>query len=505
MATDTHEPAMVVRVTANMAELKAAMQEGSEVIATTKTHMTAFANAFDGSRIISQANAVQAQIKALGGVTTLTANEQARANAILEDALQKYRALGQVAPPGMRELADATRRVTDTTDDATGSINTTTSAYRQFDGVLQSMGINITPFVKGIEDITSAAGKSVTEVGLLGSAGLALGAAYGGWKIGRMVADFFDLDEAIGTATARLLGYGDVAAETAAAKAEVLNGLLSWQANELRQVAQAGDENNAVLSRAALEWNFLAGEVEETAMEYTVMGDVVNGIIQSTGEAIDTQEAYRSELVFSTETIEKYHDGLEAAKQQVIDMAKAEADAATARAKQLAAMTQTRAVAPLSTSELEGIKGNPALTEAQRRQNVFTKLRELEDVEGRGPRGFFEGVTTQAQHTAAVAQQLLLAQLRMWADGQNRLPSFASGVTNFRGGHAIVGERGPELVRLPQGSNVLPTQSLGGTTLNLTLNVNGPVAGNLRDLAQMVGQEVMRTLRAQGFREPVGA
>lgn len=35
-------------------------------------------------------------------------------------------------------------------------------------------------------------------------------------------------------------------------------------------------------------------------------------------------------------------------------------------------------------------------------------------------------------------------------------PGFADGVTNFTGGQALVGERGPELVTLPAGSNVIP-------------------------------------------------
>jgi len=39
---------------------------------------------------------------------------------------------------------------------------------------------------------------------------------------------------------------------------------------------------------------------------------------------------------------------------------------------------------------------------------------------------------------------------------QNAIPKFADGVTNFGGGMAIVGERGPELVRLPKGSDVIP-------------------------------------------------
>jgi hypothetical protein len=44
---------------------------------------------------------------------------------------------------------------------------------------------------------------------------------------------------------------------------------------------------------------------------------------------------------------------------------------------------------------------------------------------------------------------------------QSALPKFAGGVTGFAGGLAIVGERGPEVVRLPQGSDVIPNHRLG--------------------------------------------
>lgn len=43
---------------------------------------------------------------------------------------------------------------------------------------------------------------------------------------------------------------------------------------------------------------------------------------------------------------------------------------------------------------------------------------------------------------------------------QNTIPKFANGVTNFGGGVALVGERGPELVRLPSGSDVIPNYRL---------------------------------------------
>jgi len=42
------------------------------------------------------------------------------------------------------------------------------------------------------------------------------------------------------------------------------------------------------------------------------------------------------------------------------------------------------------------------------------------------------------------------------------LPELAEGTRNFRGGAAIVGERGPELVNLPRGSQVFPNGSGGG-------------------------------------------
>lgn len=43
-----------------------------------------------------------------------------------------------------------------------------------------------------------------------------------------------------------------------------------------------------------------------------------------------------------------------------------------------------------------------------------------------------------------------------------KIPGFASGVQNFRGGVALVGERGPELVNLPKGSDVIPNHQLPG-------------------------------------------
>lgn len=73
-----------------------------------------------------------------------------------------------------------------------------------------------------------------------------------------------------------------------------------------------------------------------------------------------------------------------------------------------------------------------------------------------------------------------------------RLPRFAEGVQNFGGGLAVVGERGPELVNLPSGSDVIPNHALGGT-INVSVNV-GVYAGTEIE-KRRVAQELFSALQ----------
>lgn len=113
----TGGPELVVRVSANLTALKSALAEGVVQFETTKASLSSMTTAFDGSRTISQAGAVVGALLQIGDVTKLTAAEQAKANAILTEGLDKYRALGREAPPGMQALADATRKVQPPVDD----------------------------------------------------------------------------------------------------------------------------------------------------------------------------------------------------------------------------------------------------------------------------------------------------------------------------------------------------------------------------------------------------
>ena len=121
--------------------------------------------------------------------------------------------------------------------------------------------------------------------------------------------------------------------------------------------------------------------------------------------------------------------------------------------------------------------------------------------------GFFSGIWTGIAEAAKAAfggvigiVNQAIAGINTVIDGLNKIPKvniphipeipgFASGTGFAPGGLALVGERGPELVNLPRGSQVTPAdqtaRALGGET-NIEVNQNffGPTtsSGRLREL-----------------------
>lgn len=80
------------------------------------------------------------------------------------------------------------------------------------------------------------------------------------------------------------------------------------------------------------------------------------------------------------------------------------------------------------------------------------------------------------------------------AVGVGNVPKFASGVTNFVGGAALVGEQGAELVTLPRGSNVIPANQTknilnnSGGNKNYTFNIT-PSSGDPMAIARQIQRE----------------
>jgi hypothetical protein len=76
-----------------------------------------------------------------------------------------------------------------------------------------------------------------------------------------------------------------------------------------------------------------------------------------------------------------------------------------------------------------------------------------------------------------------------------RVPGYIGGVENAPGGWAMVGEAGPELMRVPRGADIYPTGTgPGGTTQTINLVVDGRV------LASVVADHTMQRQRNIGVR-----
>ena len=80
-----------------------------------------------------------------------------------------------------------------------------------------------------------------------------------------------------------------------------------------------------------------------------------------------------------------------------------------------------------------------------------------------------------------------------------KLPFMANGGTVSSAGMAVVGEKGPELVKLPAGARVFSNSdskkmvSSGGTTNNITVQVSGRVGASdqeIKDIARKVSREI---------------
>jgi len=69
----------------------------------------------------------------------------------------------------------------------------------------------------------------------------------------------------------------------------------------------------------------------------------------------------------------------------------------------------------------------------------------------------------------------------------SKVPGFANGVQNFRGGLAVVGERGPELVNLPAGASVTPNHMLGTVSAGSDrVQVTGRIVASGKDLVVLI-------------------
>ena len=106
---------LVFQISANLDAMRRQLASAEVSLQTTRQAVTRMGNALDGTSLIAQANAAVKVVNDLGGVSKLAAAEQARVNQVVTQALEKYRALGREAPPALVQLAEATKKIEQST------------------------------------------------------------------------------------------------------------------------------------------------------------------------------------------------------------------------------------------------------------------------------------------------------------------------------------------------------------------------------------------------------
>lgn len=177
-------------------------------------------------------------------------------------------------------------------------------SYRDFDKVLASVGVQAGTTVGAIEDIANAAGKTAAELGLVSTAALGVGAAMAGWQLGRAIAGWLGLDEAIGKATAALLGWGDTAAQQAGSIQDVLDRATKNAGRTITDYTEAITIN----TEAARQHNLTLATAENRVMNYEAAIEKV----AKAGNFQQMTEDMRSQLFTTEELSKRYNISAEA-------------------------------------------------------------------------------------------------------------------------------------------------------------------------------------------------
>jgi hypothetical protein len=179
-----------------------------------ETSLNKMVDSFSGRKIIQDATLMAEAVNRIGGTSKLTETELARVSATASEAVTKMKALGIEVPPAIEKLASSVQKTRGDLEDMNSAALRSSKSTQGFgdqlaqvDGVLGAMGVHLGPEVKALRELGEHSDKTASQLGALGTVALAAGAAIGGWKLGRLVADFTGSDEAIGNATAKLLGW----------------------------------------------------------------------------------------------------------------------------------------------------------------------------------------------------------------------------------------------------------------------------------------------------------
>ncbi len=180
-------PKLVVRVGANVEELKRALAEGRVLIDNTASSLGRMTASLRGDKLLQEAQKLVQGVEAAGGALTLTSKQQTRVNAQLQEAIEKYALLGPAAQKAsgiaiaeMRQLEAETRKVETRTGALSGlwskfgpmlatsfSVGAVTAGVRSLvrwaddlDEVAQGIGMNVER-LQQLQQVWATTGSSI--------------------------------------------------------------------------------------------------------------------------------------------------------------------------------------------------------------------------------------------------------------------------------------------------------------------------------------------------------
>jgi DNA-binding transcriptional MerR regulator len=487
-------------------------------------------------------------------------------------------------------------------------------SFKQVDNILESLGINARSEIKTLEQLRETATTGASGMDAFAKAGLVAAAAIGGWKLGEKISEWTGWGEAISDVTAKLMGFGDVAAQRAAAGADTLakaSKLVGFQVTDMGTALKiltgdvedhakaldtsanrtAGWRQEIAKVRSDGNWSKLTEDIAsqnfslaELSKRYGITVDAIQFFTREQQKADDAVAASNQRM------LENLKNTLEAQKQQrerAEQVSEAMAHVSLAQGKYADVLGQfdTALVENVkhwtdlgaSVDDIATILDQPAgkieiVSQAIQQQNavlddwgnhwkqaaadvaaamdqLVTKTQEdaqkqadafkqaqkrisddqhrmtdpvlrtydLSTSEGMAefrqlnPGAVFYGDATKPEyfrrHTLQDAIAAGLIDLYGAYHGGTSTHGFANGTNYAPGGMALVGEKGPEIVNLPRGSQVIPNHQIAGVggvhIEKIDVHVAGNVVGTQHELARLVGDALMAKMRAEGMRFPV--
>jgi hypothetical protein len=390
-------------------------------------------------------------------------------------------------------VAREIRRMGDESDKAAPQVTSLHGSLRQFDGILASLGLHVGPEIRALGELGDISSATAAEIGGITTAGLAFGAAIGGWKIGRAIADMAGLDKAIGDTAAKLFGMGDAAQEGAGAKVDYLARASATAGHEITTMSEAIFINEGALQKLRDASAAAAVEIDKlSAAEHARNAQNFTNVANEIGNAAKLRQLEEDLAAAQTKRNKDYLAAIDAKNAKA-----AEVEAAARRMGEAGVKAEEQAGAATAETN-EALAKQKALVDEIAKANramggSFQITRENAGASAAGL-GADSGLVEQLLKKGYSFQQALLySKHPEYPPPENigpRVPGFYAGVQNFGGGMALVGERGPELVNLPKGSSITPMGGGGGTVVN-----NFYVNGTAVDVVRQIETVIMRQLK----------